>query len=217
MMSTVQPSTSPTMASVTERTAPDPPAAPRSPLEAALERVGDRWSLLLVDALLAGGRRFGELREELPGLAPNILTERLRRLEREGIVIRDALLDASAADGVLADRRRSRPGVSAALARRLGLATQRARGAPDGTIAAGRPSKPAGIARPAPPRSATRRRAVARRGSSDLSESARGTSSPCRSLQMSRGSWAATSGPGDTCTCNQLRVRCLQLQLYGGA
>jgi DNA-binding HxlR family transcriptional regulator len=74
------------MANVTETTAPIPPDAPRSPLEAALERVGDRWSLLLVDALLAGGRRFGELREELPGLAPNILTERLRRLEREGIV-----------------------------------------------------------------------------------------------------------------------------------
>ena len=87
MMSTVQPTTSPTMASVSETTEPDPPAAPRSPLEAALERVGDRWSLLLVDALLGGGRRFGELREELPGLAPNILTERLRRLEREGIVI----------------------------------------------------------------------------------------------------------------------------------
>jgi DNA-binding HxlR family transcriptional regulator len=58
-----------------------------SALEAALERVGDRWSLLLVDALLNGGRRFGELREDLPGLAPNILTERLRRLEREGIVV----------------------------------------------------------------------------------------------------------------------------------
>ena len=59
----------------------------RTPLEAALDRVGDRWSLLLVDALLVGGRRFGELREELPGLAPNILTDRLRRLEREGIVV----------------------------------------------------------------------------------------------------------------------------------
>lgn len=61
--------------------------ADRSPLEAALDRIGDRWSLLLVDALMTGGRRFGELREELPGLAPNILTERLRRLEREGIVV----------------------------------------------------------------------------------------------------------------------------------
>jgi DNA-binding HxlR family transcriptional regulator len=75
-----------TMTLVTEPAAPY--ATPsRGPLEAALERVGDRWSLLLVDALLAGGRRFGELREELPGLAPNILTERLRRLEREGIVV----------------------------------------------------------------------------------------------------------------------------------
>jgi DNA-binding HxlR family transcriptional regulator len=63
------------------------PSATRTPLEAALDRVGDRWSLLLVDALLVGGRRFGELREELPGLAPNILTDRLRRLEREGIIV----------------------------------------------------------------------------------------------------------------------------------
>src|SRR6476659_9711733 len=79
---------SPTMSPVSETTVPyAPPDQPASPLEAALDRVGDRWSLLLVDALLAGGRRFGELRDELPGLAPNILTERLRRLEREGIVI----------------------------------------------------------------------------------------------------------------------------------
>jgi DNA-binding HxlR family transcriptional regulator len=56
------------------------------PLEAALDRVGDRWSLLIVDALLDGPRRFGELGEALPGIAPNILTDRLRRLEREGIV-----------------------------------------------------------------------------------------------------------------------------------
>ena len=56
------------------------------PLEAALDRVGDRWSLLLVEALLDGPRRFGDLGEALPGIAPNILTDRLRRLERAGIV-----------------------------------------------------------------------------------------------------------------------------------
>ena len=71
---------------VSETAQPYPPAT-RTPLEAALDRVGDRWSLLLVDALLVGGRRFGELRDELPGLAPNILTDRLRRLEREGIIV----------------------------------------------------------------------------------------------------------------------------------
>jgi DNA-binding HxlR family transcriptional regulator len=58
-----------------------------TPLEAALDRVGDRWSLLLVEALLDGGRRFNELAEALPAIAPNILTERLRRLERERIVV----------------------------------------------------------------------------------------------------------------------------------
>jgi DNA-binding HxlR family transcriptional regulator len=57
-----------------------------SPLDAALARVGDRWSLLLVEALLAGSRRFNELQDDLPGIAPNILTDRLRRLERESVI-----------------------------------------------------------------------------------------------------------------------------------
>jgi DNA-binding HxlR family transcriptional regulator len=70
---------SPTMEFMTER-------RPPSPLEAALDRVGDRWSLLLVEALLDGSRRFGELHAAMPGIAPNILTDRLRRLDREGIV-----------------------------------------------------------------------------------------------------------------------------------
>ena len=58
-----------------------------SPLEAALDRVGDRWSLLIVEALLDGPRRFNELGEAVAGIAPNILTDRLRRLERERIVV----------------------------------------------------------------------------------------------------------------------------------
>lgn len=60
--------------------------APDSPLAAALQRVGDRWSLLLVEALLPGPRRFGELGEAIPGIAPNILSERLRRLEAERVI-----------------------------------------------------------------------------------------------------------------------------------
>jgi DNA-binding HxlR family transcriptional regulator len=68
---------------------PEPTDAPTpsSALAAALDRVGDRWSLLVVDALLDGPRRFGELRDTLPGIAPNILTDRLRRLERERILV----------------------------------------------------------------------------------------------------------------------------------
>lgn len=56
-------------------------------LDAAAARIGDRWTLLLVAALLDGAARFGELQERLPGLAPNILTKRLRTLEQEGLVV----------------------------------------------------------------------------------------------------------------------------------
>jgi DNA-binding HxlR family transcriptional regulator len=75
------------MADVTDPASVHP--APTA-LESALDRVGDRWSLLVVDALLEGPRRFGELRSALPGIAPNILTDRLRRLERERILVSTA-------------------------------------------------------------------------------------------------------------------------------
>jgi DNA-binding HxlR family transcriptional regulator len=58
-----------------------------SGLDLALERVGDRWSLLIVEALLDGPRRFNDLTEAVTGIAPNILTDRLRRLERAGVIV----------------------------------------------------------------------------------------------------------------------------------
>src|SRR3954469_24352172 len=64
----------------------DTPSAP-SALGTALDRVGDRWSLLLVESLLAAPRRFNELSDAVPGIAPNILADRLRRLERARIVV----------------------------------------------------------------------------------------------------------------------------------
>jgi DNA-binding HxlR family transcriptional regulator len=65
----------------------EPMAESTSPLDAAVSRVGDRWALLLVHALLGGPRRFNDLLEDLPGIAPNVLTQRLRNLEREGVVV----------------------------------------------------------------------------------------------------------------------------------
>ena len=59
----------------------------RSALDRALGRVGDRWSLLVVEALLDGDRRFNDIQAAVPGIAPNILTDRLRRLEREGVIV----------------------------------------------------------------------------------------------------------------------------------
>lgn len=56
----------------------------------ALATVGDRWTLLVVAALLDGPRRFGELREQVDGIAPNVLTQRLRKLQRNALVITTA-------------------------------------------------------------------------------------------------------------------------------
>jgi DNA-binding HxlR family transcriptional regulator len=58
-----------------------------SPLAEALARVGDRWTLLVVEALLPGPQRFNELLGQIPGIAANILSERLKRLERDGLLI----------------------------------------------------------------------------------------------------------------------------------
>src|SRR5579884_1765669 len=64
-----------------------PPDEATGALSSALRRVGDRWTLLVVAALLDGPRRFGELAEGVPGVATNVLTARLRDLERDGIIV----------------------------------------------------------------------------------------------------------------------------------
>lgn len=64
-----------------------PPARqPEPALVRAVERVGDRWVLLIVAGLLDGPRRFGDLGDGL-GVAPNILTARLRQLEEDGLIV----------------------------------------------------------------------------------------------------------------------------------
>lgn len=57
-------------------------------LARALDVVGDRWTLLVVRELLIGPRRFGALQQGLPGVASNLLAERLRQLEQDGVVAR---------------------------------------------------------------------------------------------------------------------------------
>lgn len=58
-----------------------------SPLTAALRKVGDRWTLLVIDALLAGPARFNGLQEAVEGIASNVLSQRLKHLEHEGLVV----------------------------------------------------------------------------------------------------------------------------------
>lgn len=57
-------------------------------LARALDVVGDRWTLLIVRELLIEPRRFGELRTGLRGVATNLLSDRLRRLEADAVVER---------------------------------------------------------------------------------------------------------------------------------
>jgi DNA-binding HxlR family transcriptional regulator len=55
-------------------------------IAAALDRVGDRWTLLVMRELSFGEQRFTDLKSRLPGIATNLLTERLRSLEEDGLV-----------------------------------------------------------------------------------------------------------------------------------
>ena len=57
----------------------------------ALELVGERWALLVVRELVLGPKRFTDLRHGLPGISPNVLTQRLSELEASAIVRRRKL------------------------------------------------------------------------------------------------------------------------------
>ncbi|HEX4492791.1 MAG TPA: helix-turn-helix domain-containing protein [Acidimicrobiia bacterium] len=56
------------------------------PIARALDVLGDRWTLLIIRELGIGDQRFTELRRHLPGIAPTVLTQRLRELADEGLV-----------------------------------------------------------------------------------------------------------------------------------
>lgn len=58
---------------------------------AALDRVGDRWTLLILRELSFGQQRFTDLRAQLPGIASNLLADRLRDLEHDGLVAQHEL------------------------------------------------------------------------------------------------------------------------------
>ena len=58
------------------------------PLAKALDVLGERWTLLIVRELLAGPKRYTDLRAGLPGLATDLLATRLRELQEAGVVDR---------------------------------------------------------------------------------------------------------------------------------
>jgi DNA-binding HxlR family transcriptional regulator len=59
------------------------------PVAKALDVVGERWTLLIVRDLLQGPARFQDLRAQLAGIPPKLLSDRLRVLEEEGVIARE--------------------------------------------------------------------------------------------------------------------------------
>ena len=58
------------------------------PVERTLKIIGSKWTILIIRDLLGGKKRFGELRKSLSGVSPKTLSERLKTLEKKGIVTR---------------------------------------------------------------------------------------------------------------------------------
>jgi len=61
------------------------------PIALGLDVLGERWTLLILRELIGGARRYGDLRGQLPGIATNLLADRLRELEEGGLVDREEL------------------------------------------------------------------------------------------------------------------------------
>ena len=59
------------------------------PVAKSLDLVGERWTLLIVRDLLRAPARFQDLRAQLSGIPPKLLADRLRRMERQGLVARE--------------------------------------------------------------------------------------------------------------------------------
>src|SRR5215217_2604897 len=60
----------------------------RCPTRVVLGRLADKWTVLVVGQLAQGTRRFGQLRREIRGISPKVLTQALRSLERDGLITR---------------------------------------------------------------------------------------------------------------------------------
>lgn len=86
-METKEPSVDPTAHDVGDLFDPD------CPCRDILDLVASKWSALVIGRLEEGPLRFGQLRREIPGITQKMLTQTLRRLERDGLVNRKVLTE----------------------------------------------------------------------------------------------------------------------------
>jgi DNA-binding HxlR family transcriptional regulator len=73
---------------VTEATSDWDPYTRGCPSRDLLDRIGDKWTVLVLGELRDGAHRFNELRHRIPGVSEKMLTQTLRALERDGLVLR---------------------------------------------------------------------------------------------------------------------------------
>jgi len=66
----------------------DPASPVCRTISTLLARIGDKWTVLVVQTLGSGSKRFNELRREIPSVSQRMLTLTLRNLERDGLVNR---------------------------------------------------------------------------------------------------------------------------------
>lgn len=63
---------------------------PACPVATTIKLIGNKWKLLLLQEILPGAKRFGELQKSLEGISQKVLTDNLREMESDGIVTRTA-------------------------------------------------------------------------------------------------------------------------------
>ncbi|WP_309132845.1 helix-turn-helix domain-containing protein [Brevibacterium sp.] len=63
---------------------------PDCPTRVILDRIGDKWTVLIIDILESGPLRFNEIRQSIGGITPKVLTSTLRSLAADGLITREA-------------------------------------------------------------------------------------------------------------------------------
>ena len=84
----------PASASRTDVEHPFDPYHPDCPSRALVDRIGDRWTVLVVGALAEGPARYGELSSRVAGISPKMLAATLKGLERDGLLTREAFAES---------------------------------------------------------------------------------------------------------------------------
>lgn len=64
---------------------------PQCPARLVLDRVGDKWAMLIINSLAAGPLRFNALRRQIGGISQKMLSQTLKSLERDGLITRTAI------------------------------------------------------------------------------------------------------------------------------